>query len=76
MLSFIKVLYNTLLENEVDEIYINQLTDEVEKYSRPGVPLEHQLANVYQKMVLKFGKPSAGPGGRVNNLGIKYKRRR
>ncbi|MBQ7679206.1 MAG: AAA family ATPase [Butyrivibrio sp.] len=64
VLSFIKVLYNTLLENEVDEIYINQLTDEVEKYSRPGVPLEHQLANVYQKMVLKFGtsEPVRAPG--------------
>ena len=58
-LSFVKVLYNTLLENEVDEKYINQLTDEVEKYSRPGVPLEYQLANVYQKMVLKFGSPEA-----------------
>ena len=30
-MSFIKLLYNTLIENEVDEIYVNQLTDEVEK---------------------------------------------
>lgn len=55
-LSFIKLLYNTLIENEVDEIYVNQLTDEVEKISKPGLPFDYALANVYQKMVLKFGK--------------------
>ena len=54
-MSFIKVLYNTLIENEVDEIYANQLTDEVEKVSKPNIPMEYVLANVYQKMVLKFG---------------------
>ena len=55
-LSFIKLLYNTLIENEVDEIYVNQLTDEVEKISKPGMAFDFALANVYQKMVLKFGK--------------------
>lgn len=55
-LSFIKLLYNTLIENEVDEIYVNQLTDEVEKITKPGMPFDFALANVYQKMVLKFGK--------------------
>ncbi len=55
MLAFVKLLYNTLLSNEVDEIYANQLTDEVEKVNKPGLPLEYILANVYQKMVLKFG---------------------
>ncbi len=55
-LSFIKLLYNTLIENEVDEIYVNQLTDEVEKICKPGMPFDFALANVYQKMVLKFAK--------------------
>ncbi len=55
-LSFIKLLYNTLIENEVDEIYVNQLTDEVEKITKPGMSFDFALANVYQKMVLKFGK--------------------
>ena len=55
-MSFIKLLYNTLIENEVEEIYVNQLTDEVEKISKPGMPFDFALANVYQKMVLKFGK--------------------
>ena len=66
-LSFVKVLYNTLIENEVDEIYANQLTDEVEKVSKPNIPMEYVLANVYQKIVLKFGSadkikpPADGP---------------
>ena len=55
-MSFIKLLYNTLIENEVDEIYVNQLTDEVEKLSKPGMPFDYALSNVYQKLVLKFGK--------------------
>ncbi|MBP3199165.1 MAG: flagellar biosynthesis protein FlhF [Butyrivibrio sp.] len=55
-MAFIKLLYNTLIENEVDEIYVNQLTDEVEKISKPGLPFDYALSNVYQKMVLKFGK--------------------
>ncbi|WP_026508751.1 flagellar biosynthesis protein FlhF [Butyrivibrio sp. MC2013] len=57
MMNFIKLLYNTMLENEVDERYANELTDEVEKFARPGLPLEYTLSNVYQKMILKFGKP-------------------
>ncbi|MCR4761934.1 MAG: flagellar biosynthesis protein FlhF [Lachnospiraceae bacterium] len=70
MLTFVKLLYTTLLSNEVDEIYANQLTDEVEKMNKPNMPLEYVLANVYQKMVLKFGKseliePSAGRGPKV-----------
>ena len=72
-LSFIKLLYNTLIENEVDEIYVNQLTDEVEKISKPGMAFDFALANVYQKMVLKFGKsepiepiePGKGPRAEI-----------
>lgn len=55
-LSFIKLLYNTMIENEVDERYVNELTDEVERFAKPGIPLEYFLSNVYQKMILKFGK--------------------
>lgn len=56
-LSFIRLLYNTLLENEVDEIYANELTDEVSKVAKPGAPLDHAIVGIYQKMVLKFGNP-------------------
>lgn len=56
-LSYIRLLYNTLLENEVDERYANELTDEAGKHSGPDMSLDASLASVYQKMVLKFGKP-------------------
>lgn len=54
--KFIRLLYNTMLENEVDEKYANQIIDDVEKTRKPNLPFDYILANVYQKMVLKFGK--------------------
>ena len=55
---FMKLLYNTMLENEVNEKYANQIIDEMEKLSKPNMPFDYALANVYQKMILKFGKPN------------------
>lgn len=56
-LKFKKLLYQTMLDNEVDEIYINQIMSEIEKVHKPGMPFDYALANTYQKMILKFGKP-------------------
>lgn len=55
--KFTKVLYNTMLDNEVSELYANQIIDEIEKNVKPNMPFDYALANIYQKMVLKFGKP-------------------
>lgn len=52
-----KLLYNKMIDNEVDEKYANQIIDEMEKSAKPNMPFEYALTNVYQKMVLKFGKP-------------------
>lgn len=56
MVRFMKLLYNIMLENEIDEKYINQIMDEIEKIHKPGMPFDYALANTYQKMILKFGK--------------------
>ncbi len=56
--NFIKLLYNTMIENEVDERYANMIIDDLDKSRKNDTPIDHLLANVYQKMVLKFGKPS------------------
>lgn len=56
-LSFIKMLYETLIDNEVDEKYVNQIIDEVEKINLNGNSMDHILSNIYQKMILKFGQP-------------------
>lgn len=58
IVRFMKLLYNIMLENEIDEKYINQIMDEIEKVHKPGMPFDYALANTYQKMILKFGKPS------------------
>lgn len=54
--KFIRLIYNTMLENEVDEKYANAILEDVEKTKNPNLPIDAILANVYQKMILKFGK--------------------
>lgn len=54
--KFVRLLYNTMLENEVEEKYANQIIDEADKNRKPNLPFDYILANVYQKMILKFGK--------------------
>ena len=54
---FMKLIYNTLLDNEVSERYANQIIDEMERSAKPNLPFDYALANIYQKMILKFGKP-------------------
>lgn len=51
-----RLLYNTLIDNEVDEKFVNQLLEEPEKNQNPGMTLDLILAGIYQKMILKFGK--------------------
>lgn len=55
--AFVKMLYATLIDNEVDEKYINQIMDEIEKANWNGNSIDHILSNIYQKMILKFGQP-------------------
>lgn len=63
LVRFMKLLYNTMLDNEVDEKYVNQIMDEIEKVHKPNMPFDYALANTYQKMILKFGKTSGiAPG--------------
>ena len=55
---FVKMLYNVLLENEVQEKYINQVLEDMDKVLQTSHSLDNLLSNVYQKMVLKLGIPS------------------
>lgn len=56
--KFIRLLYNTMIENEVDEKYANQLIGDVHNSGKPEPPIDYILANVYQKLILKFNKPT------------------
>ncbi|MDE6701617.1 MAG: 50S ribosome-binding GTPase, partial [Acetatifactor sp.] len=54
--KFIRLLYNTMIENEVAEKYANQILEDVDKNRKPNTPFDYILANIYQKIILKFGK--------------------
>ncbi len=56
-LKFIKMLYRIMLENDVNEKYVNQIMDEAEKVIHSGSSVDSILSNVYQKLILKFGQP-------------------
>ncbi len=56
--KFMHLLHNTMLANEVDEKYAREIMDEIELINKPNIPFDYALANIYQKMILKFGKPS------------------
>lgn len=56
--KFMKMLYRTMLDNEVNEKYINQILEEAEKVSHSGSSVDYILSNVYQKLILKFGQPN------------------
>lgn len=68
-MKFMKLLYNTMIDNEVHEKYANQIIEEVEKNNNPNMPFDYCLTNVYQKMILKFGQTkeiqSAAKGPKV-----------
>lgn len=56
MEKFTRLLYNTMLDNEVDEKNANQILAEAEKMQKPNCPFDYVLAGVYQKVILKFGQ--------------------
>ena len=58
-LSCLKLVYNKLIDNEVAEVYANQIIGEVENALKKEAPLDNVLAAVYQKIVLKLGEPVA-----------------
>lgn len=56
--KFMKLLHRTMLDNEVDEKYAGEIIEEIGELNKPNLPFDYALANIYQKMILKFGKPN------------------
>lgn len=54
--AFMKLIYNTLVDNDVDEKYVNDLLDEVDRIKKPKVTIDSVLSVIYQKMILMFGE--------------------
>lgn len=57
IMTFMKLLYNTMIDNEVKDIYANQIIEEIEKNGNPNMQMDFALSTVYQKMILKLGQP-------------------
>ena len=53
---FLRLLYNTMIDNDIDEKLVNDLITGAGDISKPGAKLDHYLSAVYQKMILRFGK--------------------
>ena len=51
-----RMLYQTLLENEVDEKYANQIISDFENKTKKETSLDNILSGIYQKIVLKLGQ--------------------
>lgn len=56
-IGFLKLIYQQLVANEVEEVYANQIINEVEKSLKKEAPLDSVLSAVYQKIILKLGEP-------------------
>ncbi len=56
-MALMKLIYNTLLENEVDEKYANQINADIAKTIKKDTGVDQTLSNVYQRLVLKLSQP-------------------
>lgn len=61
--KFLKLIYNTLIDNEVAEKYANELIETIGQINNPKSSVDIWLSNIYQKMILKFGQPVTIPLG-------------
>lgn len=53
----LRLIYNKLIENEVDEKYANSIINDIESSLKKESNLDSILASVYQKIILKLGEP-------------------
>ena len=55
--NFLRLLYNKMIDNEINEKYANEIIDEIDKNCKADVTLDFMLSEIYQRMILKLGKP-------------------
>lgn len=52
----LRLIYNKLIDNEVDEKYANAIVNEIESSLKKESNIDSILAGVYQKIILKLGE--------------------
>lgn len=55
--AYLDLIRKQLIQNEVEESYVNQIIEEIEGTLGHNSTLDNILAGVYQKIVLKIGSP-------------------
>lgn len=55
-LACVQLIYNQLIDNEVEEQYANQIISEIESSIKKECDMDQLLSNIYQKIVLKLGQ--------------------
>lgn len=55
-MACIQMIYNQLINNEVEEAYANKVIAEIEQSLKPDATVDNILSTIYQKIVLKLGE--------------------
>jgi flagellar biosynthesis protein FlhF len=55
-ITCVRLIYNQLIANEVDEKFANQIVGEIEPTLKKDAPIDVILASFYQKIILKLGQ--------------------
>lgn len=55
--KFLQLIYNKLIDNEVDSRFADEIIGEIENSLKKESNLDSILAAIYQKIILKLGKP-------------------
>ncbi|MBQ4282433.1 MAG: flagellar biosynthesis protein FlhF [Lachnospira sp.] len=58
-IKFLKLIYNKLIDNEVNEKFADQIIGEIENSLKKESNIDSILAAVYQKIILKLGEPTS-----------------
>lgn len=56
--AYLDLIRKQLMQNEVEECYVEQILDEIKDTLGQNTTLDNILASVYQKIVLKIGPPN------------------
>lgn len=56
-LAYFDLIRKKLIDNEVEETYVNQILEDISESLSKNANLDSILAGVYQKIVLKIGQP-------------------
>lgn len=55
-MACVRMIYNQMVDNEVEEVYANKVIAEIEHSLKPDTSVDNILSGVYQKLVLKLGQ--------------------